>query len=153
MTLSAVLGFLLFFQAPGAGMEQFFVGRTQGASTVQIVLSGRHAVNDRGRGWMEGRTLVLQQVVEEQGKPARTRMWRLTRAGNRITGTISDARGPVAGEINGSVVHLRYSSAEGPSVEQWLTFHPGGRSAANRMVFRRFGLEVARLEGVIRRVD
>ncbi len=153
MTLSTLLGFLFLAQAPGAGMEQFFVGRTQGSSSVHVVMSGRHGVNDSGRGWMEGRTLVLQQVVQEQGRPLRSRTWRLTRSGNAISGTISDARGPVAGEINGNVVHLRYISAEGPSVEQWLAFEAGGRTASNRMIFRRFGLEVARLEGTIRRVD
>lgn len=153
MTLSSLLAFLLLVQAPVAGMEQFFVGRTQGTSIVSIIMSGHHTVNDRGRGWMEGRTLVLQQTVEEEGKPTRNRTWRLTRNGNRISGTITDARGPVEGEINGSTVHLRYRSAEGPSVEQWLTFHAGGRAAFNRMVFRRLGIEVARLEGVIRRVD
>jgi hypothetical protein len=153
MILSTFVGFLLLLQAPGAGLEQFFVGRTQGSGTVQVVMSGRHGVSDRGRGWMERGTLVLQQVVEEQGRPARSRTWRLTRAGNRIGGSISDARGPVEGEVNGNVVHLRYRSAEGPTVEQWLTFHPGGRTAGNRMIFRRFGLEVARLEGTIRRLD
>ena len=153
MTLSTVLGLLFLVQAPGAGLEQFFVGRTQGAGTVQVVMSGRHNVGDRGRGWLERGTLVLQQVVEEQGRPARNRTWRLTRAGNRITGSISDARGPVEGEVNGNVVHLRYRSAEGPSVEQWIIFHPAGRTARNRMIFRRFGLEVARLEGTIQRLD
>jgi hypothetical protein len=153
MTLSTLLGFLLLVQTPGAGMEQFFVGRTEGSSSVRVILSGQHGVTDRGRGWMEGRTLVLQQSVQEEGKPARTRTWRLTRTGDRISGTISDARGPVQGEVTGNVVHLRYTSAEGPSVEQWIMFHANGRIAGNRMVFRRFGLEVAQLVGTIRRVD
>lgn len=153
MTISTLLGLLLLVQAPAAGMEQFFVGRTEGSSTVRVVLSGRHGVTDRGRGWMEGRTLVLQQEVHEEGKPARTRTWRLTRAGDAISGTISDARGPVTGEVSGNVVHLRYTSAEGPSVEQWIAFHPNGRTAANRMIFRRFGLQVAELQGYIQRVN
>jgi len=98
--------------------------------------------------------LVLDQIVEEEGKPARRRQWRLVRAGaNRVTGTISDASGPVTGELAGNVLHLRYRSAEGPSVEQWITFHAGGRTAHNRMIFRRFGLSVATLEGTIRRLD
>ena len=94
------------------------------------------------------------RIVEEQGKPARSRTWRLVRtAGNRITGTISDARGPVTGEVRGNVLHLRYRSAEGPNVEQWITLDPGRRTARNRMVFRRFGMTVATVESVIRRVD
>lgn len=153
MTISTLLGLLLLVQAPGAGMEQFFLGRTKGSSTVRVILSGSHGVTDSGRGWMEGRTLVLQQVVQEVGKPVRNRTWRLTRAGDSINGTISDARGPVTGQIRGNVVLLRYTSAEGPSVEQWLVFHADGRTATNRMIFRRFGLEVARLDGTIRRLD
>lgn len=159
MVISALLGLLLLAAAPPAapapaGPEQFFVGRTEGSGTVHIILTGRHAVRDRGRGRIErGGTLVIEQVIEEAGKPPRNRVWRLSRTGNRIAGTISDARGPVTGDVAGNVLHLRYRSAEGPSVEQWITLHPNGRTAANRMVFRRFGLTVATVESTIRRVE
>jgi Protein of unknown function (DUF3833) len=141
--------------SPAPGPEAFFVGRTEGAGSVQVVLSGRHLVRDHGRGHMDrGGALVLDQVVEEEGKPARTRSWRLVRIGaDRFAGTISDARGAVTGEVAGNVLHLRYRSVEGPSVEQWVTIHANGRSAHNRMVFRRFGFTVATLEGEIRRLD
>jgi hypothetical protein len=154
--LSAILGLLLLAQAPSAfAPEQFFVGRSEGQGVVHVMLSGRHAVRDRSRGHMDrAGALVLDQVVEEEGKPPRRRVWRLVRSGsNRFGGTISDALGPVAGEVAGNVLHLRYRLAEGPSVEQWITFQPGGRSAHNRMIFRRFGLNVATLEGTIRRLD
>lgn len=158
MALSAFLGLLLLVQAPaapGSALEQFFVGRTEGAGTVHIILSGRHGVRDRSRGRIDrDGALVLDQIVEEEGKPARRRSWRLVRAGgNRVTGTISDARGPVTGDIAGNVLHLRYRSVEGPSVEQWITLQPGRRTATYRMTFRRFGLSVATVEGTIRRVE
>ena len=156
MSLSALLSLLLVVQAPAAqGPEHFFVGRTEGTGTVSIAFSGRHAVRDRSRGRIErGNILILDQIVEEQGKPARNRTWRLVRAaGNRITGTISDARGPVTGDVRGNILHLRYRSAEGPDVEQWITLRAGGRTAHNRMVFKRFGMTVATMESVIRRVD
>jgi len=160
MDLRLALSLFLLAAAPpaapaGAALEQFFVGRTEGAGTVRVIMSGAHGVRDRSRGRIDrGGALVLDQVVEEEGKPARNRVWRLVRAGaNRIAGTISDARGPVTGEVAGSVIHLRYRSAEGPSVEQWITLHPGGRTAHNRMTFRRFGLVVATLESTIRRVE
>jgi len=139
------------YQAP----EQFFVGRTEGVGVVNIMLSGRHGVRDRSRGRIgQGGALLLEQIVEEEGKPARRTSWRLVRSGgNRITGTISDARGPVSGDVTGNVIRLRYRSAEGPSVEQWITLQPDGRTATNRMIFRRFGLTVATLESTIRRVD
>jgi len=152
----ALLGLLLLAQTPAAlGPEHFFVGRTESAGTVNVLMSGRHAVRDRSRGRIErGNILILDQDVQEQGKPARSRTWRLARTqGNRITGTISDARGPVTGDVRGNVLHLRYRSAEGPNVEQWITLHPGRRTARNRMVFKRFGVTVATVESVIRRVD
>jgi hypothetical protein len=156
MALSALLGFLLLVQAPAAAPEHFFVGRTEGAGTVQMIMAGSHKVRDHSRGRIDkSGALVLDQVVEEEGKPRRTRHWRLVRAGgNRISGSISDARGPVSGEIRGNVLHLKYRVVEGgASVEQWITLHPGGRTAANRMVFRKFGVKVATLESSIRRVD
>ena len=154
MTLSALLGLLLFAQAPAVAPEQFFVGRTQGTGTVHVMLSGRHGVRVHSRGRMDRGALVLDQRIEEEGKPARNRSWRLVRSGaNRVTGTITDARGPVTGEVVGNVLHLRYRLAEGPTVEQRITFQPGGRTAQNRMTFRRFGLTVATVEETIRRVD
>ena len=149
------LSLLLFVQAAALTPEQFFVGRTEGSGTVSVILSGQHGVRDRSRGRMDrDGALVIDQRVEEEGKPARNRTWRLVRSGsNRITGTISDARGPVTGQLQGNVLHLRYSLAAGPSVEQWITFHPRGRTARNRMTFRRFGVEVATVEQRIRRLD
>lgn len=158
MLLSALAGLLLFAQAPGApaplAHEQFFVGRTEGVSRVRVMLSGSHGVRDRGRGHIDRGALVLDQVVEEEGKPPRRRSWRLVRgAGNRFTGTISDARGAVAGAVWGNVLHLRYRMLDGVSVEQWITLHPGGRTAHNHMTFHRFGLNVGTLDGTIRRLD
>ena len=157
MNLAAFLALLLLVQAPppGSALENFFVGTTESSGTVHVILSGRHSVRDRTRGRRDARgALLLDQVVMEEGKPERRRTWRLERAGgNRITGTISDVRGAVAGELDGNTLHLRYRLAEGPSVEQWITLHSGGRSASNRMVFRRFGVRVATVETVSRRVD
>ena len=160
MSLTPFLAFFLLAAAqapapPGSALEQFFVGTTEGQGSVNVILSGRHAVRDRTRGRRapDG-ALILDQIVEEEGRPARRRTWRLARTGgNRITGSITDAQGAVAGEVTGNVFHLRYKMKEGPSVEQWITIQPGGRSARNRMVFRKFGMKVASVEETIRRVD
>ena len=153
--LASLLGLLLVAQASVVAPEQFFVGRTEGRGTVNVMLSRRHGVRVHTRGRLErGNVLVLDQRIEEEGKPARDRIWRLQRSGpNRITGTITDARGPVTGEISGNVLSLHYRLAEGPTVEQRITFQPGGRVAQNRMTFRRFGFNVATVEETIRRVD
>ena len=146
---------LLASSTPVFAPEQFFVGRTEGVGTVQVIMSGKHKVRVQSRGRIDrGGALLLEQVVEEEGKPRRMRSWRLVRSGaNRITGTLSDARGPVTGEVTGNVLHIRYRATEGPSVEQWITMQPGGRVARNRMIFRKFGMKVATVEETIRRVD
>jgi hypothetical protein len=147
---------LLLAVPPHTAPEHFFVGRTEGAGTVQMIMSGSHKVRDRSRGRLDkSGALILEQIVEEEGKPTRRRSWRLARAGgNRIAGTISDAVGPVTGEINGNVLHLKYRAKEANAqVEQWITLHPGGRTASNRMVFRKWGLKAATLESTIRKLD
>src|SRR4051812_11070467 len=147
---------LLAAAAPPTAPEQFFVGRAEGAGTVQMVLAGSHKVRDHSRGHLDrSGALILEQIVEEEGKPARRRSWRLVPAGgNRVSGTISDAIGPVTGEINGNVFHLKYRAKEASAqVEQWITINPGGRTASNRMIFRKFGFKAATLESTIRKVD
>ena len=155
MPYSTIVALALLAAAPTAP-EAFFVGRTEGAGSVQMIMAGSHKVRDHSLGRLDKTgALILEQVVEEEGKPARRRSWRLVRAGgNRITGTISDAVGPVTGEINGNVFHLRYRAREANAqVEQWITLHPGGRTASNRMVFRKFGFKAATLVSTIRKLD
>lgn len=155
MILSALL---LLAAAPAAvtGPEHFFVGRSEGAGTVRMTVGGSHKVRDVSRGRLDkSGALILEQMVYEEGKPARRRSWRLVRSGpNRVRGTISDAVGPVTGDISGNVLHLRYKAREASAqVEQWITLHPGGRTASNRMVFRKFGFKAATLESTIRKLD
>jgi hypothetical protein len=155
LSVSILLASLLLAASPSAALELFFVGRTEGSGSVDMILSRRHAMRDHSRGRMDrDGALVIDQIVEEEGKPARRRSWRLVHAGgNRITGTISDARGAVSGELDGGSLHLRYRLAEGPSVEQWILLQPGGRTARNRMIFHRFGMKVATVESEIRKVE
>jgi hypothetical protein len=156
LPIPALLASLLL-AAPGAAssLEQFFTGTTHGSGSVSVIMSGRHSMRDRSRGRIDADgALRLDQIVEEEGKPARKRVWRLVRAGaNRVSGTISDARGAVAGELTDNSLHLRYRMIEGPSVEQWIVLQPGGRTATNRMTFKRFGLTVASVKSEIRKID
>lgn len=156
MPAPALLSFLLLVQASATqGPEHFFVGRTTSTGMATILMQGSHAVRDRGQGRIErGNVLVLEQVVEEEGRPPRARTWRLIRsADNRVTGTITGVQGPVTGDVRGNVIHLRYQSSEGPAVEQWITVDPGRRTARNRMVYSRMGMQVATVETVIRKLD
>jgi hypothetical protein len=156
LPLPIALAILLAAAPPPTAPEHFFVGRTEGAGTVQMTLAGSHKVRDHSRGHLDrSGALILEQIVEEEGKPTRRRSWRLARAGgNRISGTISDAVGPVTGEMRGNVLHLKYRAREANAqVEQWITLHPNGRTASNRMVFRKWGLKAATLESTIRKLD
>ena len=159
MILATSLAFLLLAAAPAApaaSPEHFFIGRTEGSGTVQMTLTGSHKVRDVSRGRLDrSGALILDQMVYEEGKPARRRSWRLVRSGpNRVTGTISDAIGPVTGDIRGNVLHLKYQAREASAqVEQRITLHPGGRSDSNRMVFKKFGFKAATLSSTIRKLD
>jgi Protein of unknown function (DUF3833) len=155
--LSPIFALLLAAAAPApTAPERFFVGRTEGSGTVQMIMAGTHKVRDVSRGRLDkSGALILEQMVYEEGKPARRRSWRLVRSGpNRVTGTISDAVGPVTGDIRGNVFHLKYRAREANAqVEQWITLHPGGRTASNRMIFRKFGFKAATLTSTIRKLD
>jgi hypothetical protein len=148
---------LLLAAAPAAAPpEHFFLGRTEGSGIAQLTIGGSRKVRDVTRGRLDkSGALILDQMVYEEGKPARRRSWRLVRSGpNRLSGTISDAIGPVSGDIRGNVFHLKYQTREAKAqVEQWITLHPGGRSASNRMVFKKFGFKAATLNSTIRKLD
>jgi hypothetical protein len=154
--IASVVALMLVPQpSHSAALEQFFTGVTEGSGTVEIILSGKHGMRDRNRGRIDSQgALVIDSLVEEEGKPLRKRSWRLVRsATNKISGTISDAKGAVTGEFNGGTLHLRYRLIEGPSVVQTITLQPGGRTAVNRMTIHRFGFKVATVESVLRKVE
>jgi hypothetical protein len=67
-------------------------------------------------------------------------------------GTLTDARGRVVADADGPVLHLSFTTPGHFQVQQWLTLAPDGRSAANRLVARRFGVTVATLTERITRI-
>ena len=155
MALLAFFGALLLVQAAAPSPERFFVGRTESVGTLDTVLGRPHGVrvSTQGRMAPDG-ALLMDQVVEEEGKPPRRSRWRLVRSGpNRFTGTVTDVRGPVIGEMTGNVLRLRYRNDRNLSVDQRITIHANGRTARNRITFRRFGITVATYDETIRRVD
>ena len=133
----------------------FFAGRTEGRATLRIILHHAHAVRVHGVGAPQpDGSLILDQTVEEEGKSATTRQWRLRRvAPGRYAGTLTDAVGPVTADTKGNRLHIRYRAKGKVGIEQWLLLAPDGRSADNRLTARKFGLPVARLHETITRVD
>ncbi len=133
----------------------FFAGRTEGIARLKIVLRAARAVRVQGSGRVEpDGALVLDQIVAQEGKPATRRRWRIRRTGPATyAGTLSDAVGPIAGEVTGNRLHLGFTMKGGFATEQWLTLSPDGRSAANVLTARKFGVTVARLDETIRKLD
>ena len=133
----------------------FFAGRTEGTGDFKIVLRRTHHVRVHGRGVLQGDgSIVLDQTVEDGTKKPQQREWQIRQvAPGRYTGTLSEARGTILGETIGDAFHLKYQTKCGTRIEQWITLAPGGRAAHNRLVARKMGVVVARLDETIRKPD
>ena len=134
--------------------ERFFAGRTEGTGTLRIAFKKPVASIVHGRGRVEpDGTLVLDQTVIEGSKPATTRQWRIRASGpGHYAGTLTDASGPVAGEVTGNRLHLTFAMKGGLHADQKLDLAPDGQSAHNIMVISKLGVTVASLDEMIRRV-
>ena len=132
----------------------FFTGRTEGTGRLKITLRRATAVDVRGEGRVANDgTLILRQTVEEYGKDPRRREWRMREVSpGRYTGTLTDATGPVEGELVGGRLRLRYPMKGGMRAVQWIEGAPDGSSARNRMTVSRLGVPIARLDETIRRI-
>lgn len=131
----------------------FFEGRTEGVSTIKVMTKKPYRSRTVGRGEIKEGVLHLVQRVNEEGKPAFDRHWRMRQvAPGRFSGTMSEARGPVtAEEVNGRY-RFRFKMKGNVAIEQWLTPQPGGKSAVSKVTIRKFGMTVGRSEGTIRRL-
>jgi len=132
----------------------FFEGHTRGEGTLKVIFQSPKAmsVDNEGRVEADG-TLLLNQRVQEAGKPARIRHWRLKRTGpTTFAGTLTDAAGPVSVELIGNRARIRYRMKNNMTAEQWLT-PAGPKLVRNKMKVRRFGLIVAHFEETIRKLD
>jgi hypothetical protein len=132
---------------------RFFAGATHGSGSLKVVVSKRVQVEVEGHGQVDGNVLTLDQTVREGSEPPSTRRWTFRPLGSgRYAGTLSDAAGPVAGDVTGNRLHLHFRMKGGIVADQLLDLAPDGQSAHNLMSFRKFGIVVARLDETIRRV-
>lgn len=156
--MKAVIAALLVFAPVPAHAEfdpiAFFRGRTHGEATIRIIFqSGKHLVVDSIGRAEPGGTLLLEQHIQQQGKKARTRYWRMRKTGpHRFAGVLSDATGPVSVDVVGDSVRIRYTDKDHLSFEQWLRTE-GPRLVRNQMRVKRFGLVVAHVDELIRKLD
>ncbi|MGI4875943.1 MAG: DUF3833 family protein [Janthinobacterium lividum] len=131
---------------------RFFAGATHGTGSLKVMASRRAPVDVEGHGKVDGDVLTLDQVVREGDKPPTKRRWTFRPLGDgRYAGTLSDAAGPVAGDVTGNRLHLHFRMKGGIVADQLLDLAPDGQSAHNRMSFRKFGILVGRLDETIRR--
>ncbi len=132
----------------------FFAGTTEGIGRLKIVTKHSQRVLVTGHGLVtsDGGIVLDQDVRRGTASPSH-RTWHLHPVGpGRYAGTLSDATGPVRGEVSGNRLHLAFPMKGGVRVQQWLYLHPGGQVAHNRMVVTKFGVPVAHLDEMIRRV-
>ncbi|MEO6433840.1 MAG: DUF3833 family protein [Sphingomicrobium sp.] len=132
----------------------FFRGHTHGRGSLKVLFQSPRALSVDSRGNLsKNGTLVVRQAIRQGAKPVRIRIWRLRALGpGRFAGSLTDAQGPVAIEQHGNALHIRYTGKDRFDVDQWLA--PQGRKALrNRMTVSRFGITVARVDELIRKLD
>ena len=156
--MKALLALLLLALASPAHAAfdpvEFFRGKTHGEGTLKIMFKQpvKMSVDSEGFAEKDG-SLLLEQVIHEPGKPARTRYWRLRKtAPDRFEGTLTDAAGPVRVDMSGNGVRIRYKSKNHLEFDQSLT-PSSEKEVRNKMRVKRFGLVVAHYDEIIRKLD
>ena len=126
----------------------FFTGRSHGTGTIRILFKRTQPLHVTSVGRPDGRGgIVLDQVVRQGSEPPKTRRWVLSpNSPTTLTGTLTDASGPVSGSVAGNALSLAYRMKGGLSARQTLTLQPGGRVLLNHMTVRKLGLTVATIE-------
>ncbi|MGI4732523.1 MAG: DUF3833 family protein [Janthinobacterium lividum] len=140
--------------APAFDPVAFFSGHTQGRGTLHVVLHRAERVDVEGHGVVgaDG-SIVLDQDVRRGDAAPTHRSWRLHRvAPGRYAGTLTDASGPVAGDVAGNRLHLAFAMRGGFRAQQWLYLQPGGQVSRNRLVVTKLGIPVASLDETITRL-
>lgn len=136
-------------------MLAFFTGHTHADNVIKVALHGPHklVVDSLGGRNKEG-DFILIDNVEEEGKPARKRVWSMRPDGDgHFTGTLSDAVGPVDVVVHGDDAIIRYTMKEGGlKIEQELKLQRDG-TLSNHVIAKKFGLKFAQVDGTIRKLD
>jgi hypothetical protein len=143
-------------EKPKLDLTAFFTGRSHAENVLKIVFHGpTKLIVDSIGGKGDRGDFVLIDAVHEGDKPERTRKWIMRPDGpNHFTGSLSDAIGPVDIVVAGDTATIRYVMKDGRvNVVQQLQLRPDGRSLANHVDARKFGLKFARVDGVIRKLD
>jgi Protein of unknown function (DUF3833) len=134
-------------------MTAFFTGRSHADNDIKIVFHSKHKLIVDSVGH-DGKEFVLVDTVREEGKPVRTRVWRMHSLGpGHFGGTLSDATGPVDIAVRGDTATIRYEMKGGLDILETMQLQTDGRTLSNHVIAKKFGLTFAHVDGVIRKLD
>ena len=149
--------FVLLAAAPAQAAfnpVDFFRGRSHGDGLLKVIFSASERIQTDNVGHAEkDGSLVLQQVIHEPGKPARTRYWRLRETSpGRFDGTLTDAASPVRVDVTKGGIRIRYTAQNHLNFDQLLT--PVSATAVRDQIrVKRFGITVAHFDETIHKLD
>jgi hypothetical protein len=131
----------------------FFAGHTHGEGELKKLFHQPVHVSVDSIGRRAGGGLVLDQTIREAGKPPSTRRWTIRPLGpNRYTGALTEAVGPVAGEVAGPRATISYAMRHGLTVRQQLAEQSDGTTVLNRLAVSKLGVQVATLSETIKKL-
>jgi len=137
-------------------MTTFFTGKSHADNVIRIAFHGPHKliVDSVGGRNKEGE-FVLVDTVREEGKPVRTRTWVMRQVGDgHFTGFLSDATGPVDVVAAGGTATIRYTMKDGNlKIIEQIQAAGDGKTLANHVVAKKFGMTFAHVDGTIRKLD
>lgn len=131
----------------------FFEGHTHGDGELQKLFGKPIRVSVDSVGQLQGGTLILDQIIREPGKPATMRRWTIAPLGHdRYTGTLTEAVDEVHANVVGARGYIHYTMKHGFTVDQQLAQQSDGTTVLNRLEVYKFGVRVATLTEIIRKV-
>lgn len=131
----------------------FFAGRSEGTATLDPIIGGSVPVRVESSGSRtQAGGLTLIQRISEGRKPDRIRTWIMQPVGpGRYTGSLTDAKGPVAITVTGPRAVIRYVTPSGMKIRQQLALQQDGRTIHNRLEAYKYGIRLAVLTETIRK--
>ncbi len=139
---------------PRLDLNAFFTGKTHAENDLKIVFHRTTKLIVDSVGHREGKQFILIDTVHEGDKPVRTRKWVTHEvAPGHITGTLSDATGPVDIVVNGDTAVIRYVMQGGLNIVEQMQLQRDKRTLSNHVEARKFGLKFATVQGSIRKLD
>jgi hypothetical protein len=140
---------------PRLDLTAFFTGKTHAENVLKIAFHGpAPLIVDSVGGKGDRGDFVLIDTVHEGDKPVRTRKWVMREfSPGHYTGALSDATGPVDIVVSGNSAVIQYVMKGNLKVRQQMDLLGDGKTLANHVVVKKFGLKFASVDGKIRKLD